>query len=150
MTALIRQRFKNDCMLCSIAMAVDIDYDTALGRWGDEFVAHVAAKGLYGQENIGKAFAAFDLEMNRDYWSLLGPASGVPRDFALPSGPFKSMLKGRRALVQARSKNYEGQSHVMFWNGAELFDPSPLKTYAWDECNPEHVWIFEERPWRRA
>ncbi len=54
------------------------------------------------------------------------------------------LLWGRRALVQVKSKNYEGQSHMVFWNGRKVFDPSPLRTFEWNEVEPQHVWLFNE------
>lgn len=146
MTDLVRQRHKNDCFLCCIIMAIGTTYETAAEKWGAEFVGAVAETGLYGQESIRRAFGAFGLEMNRDYISMLGPASGVPAEFAPRTSHLKSLLWGRRALVQVVSKNYAGQSHIIYWDGAQHFDPSPLKTYAWDEVEPQHVWLFRESP----
>lgn len=45
---------------------------------------------------------------------------------AMVSAP---LLWGRRALLSVPSTNHEGRWHLVYWDGRELFDPSP--------CPPE-------------
>lgn len=147
MTTLVQQRAKNDCFLCCLIMAVGTSYEFAITLWGEEFVAKVSADGLYGRPDIDRAFGEMGMHRDVDFKSFLGQASLEPavHEFAAAPGHMKALLWGRRALVQVKSKNYEGQSHIVYWDGVELFDPSPLQTYTWDEVQPEHIWLFDER-----
>lgn len=54
---------------------------------------------------------------------------------------------GRRALMSVPSLNHEGGSHLIFWNGLRVFDPSRLKTYTdFDQLLPNELTLFRETP----
>jgi hypothetical protein len=140
---IIKQRYEQDCFLCCIAMALDLDYDEALAKWGAELVDHVAAHGLVGRKNIDRAFSALGLQRDLDYVTILMEFPG-PEPWE--RAEIRKLLWGRRACIQVRSKNYENRFHVVYWDGERLIDPSNLKTYSdMGEVEPIFVWIFDER-----
>lgn len=144
----IRQRHEQDCFLCCIAMAIGMSYERAALRWGDELVNHVANSGLVGSKNIEKAFGSVGLQRDRDYTTVYAQ---IPGHAAWETAAeIKKFLWGRRACIQVESKNYRGRFHIIYWDGKELHDPSPLKTYTWHEVEPIFVWLFNESVARAA
>lgn len=150
MTELVQQRHQNDCFLCCLAMACATTYEAASEKWGDDFVSRIGRDGLYGKSDIDTAFAALGLQRDVHFRAYLCPgafATGeLGAEFAVvpTTAKLKQLIWGRRALVQVKSKNFEGKSHMLYWDGRAVFDPSRLKTFAWDEVDPEHVWLFQE------
>lgn len=140
----IKQRFEKDCFLTCIAMAAGIEYDLALYLFGDELVEKVKAKGTYGNL-VTEAFLRIGLVPDADYTVVNHCIVAEGNLFRLPPHSFRDLLWGRRACIQVKSKNYEGEYHIVFWDGRVLHDPSPLKTYEWDEVEPIYAWIFDER-----
>lgn len=141
---MIKQQFEQDCFLCCIAMAIGIPYPDALARWGDELVNHVANSGLVGSRRIEQAFSAVGLRRDLDYVTVYGALPGHASWET--AGESKKLLWGRRACLQVKSKNYSGRYHIVYWDGSALHDPSNLKTYTWDEVEPEYIWLFNEIP----
>lgn len=119
MTTLIQQRSGNDCVLASIAMArgaaawADVWTDSDLERV-------IASKGVSGYEP----------------W--LEQAGFKPHQFkeiqiwnATDQSIVRQLLWHRRALLSVHSLNIDQGHHMVFWDGFEVFDPSPLRSYAW-------------------
>lgn len=142
MTETIKQRYEQDCFLCCLAMAAGLPYDEALAKWGAEFVEHVSQNGLVGRIHIERAFSAIGLVRDDNYRTVIGIIPGNSDSQTAPT--FRDVLWGRRACVQVPSKNYAGRYHIVFWDGRELHDPSPLKTYTWSEVEPVWIWLFDE------
>lgn len=117
-------------------MAARLQYDDALEKFGEEFVARVKDTGTYDND-VKEAF------------SLLG---WLPEDYKklyimpeyVQTGFFKNMLWGRRACIQVRSKNFANGMHLVYWDGEEFHDPSTKRTYEWAEVEPIMIWLFKE------
>lgn len=149
-----KQRYEWDCFLACIAALVDGDYSAL---WNDmpeyhpgfdsrSFVDRMMAdRGIFGA-NIDAAFARAGLAKNTDYWcaSFVGgmqTSSGV-----------RNLLKGRRAILQVPSLNYENGMHIILWDGVTLHDPSPKQKYKWlnHSLQIEYAWVFNEQPTQGA
>jgi len=138
-TALVKQQSEKDCFLCCLAMALALTHDAVLAKLGDELAARVIEKGCYDKD-VAATFAALDLVENRDFFRLfIMPEYGT-------TGFIRNMLWGRRACIQVRSKNYTGEMHIVYWDGSALFDPSPKRTYEWNEVEPIYLWLFRDSP----
>lgn len=137
--ATIKQRFEKDCFLCCLAMARGVGYDLLLEeleRKAPGLLDRVKVSGLYDKD-VELAFGAAGFSAP-DYFRL----------FILPEyathGFIRNMLSGRRACIQVRSKNYGGEMHIVFWDGASLHDPSNKLTWKWEEVEPIYLWLFNE------
>ena len=139
MTEMVKQRHEKDCFLCCLAMALDLSLEALIARLGDELRERVITKGSYDKD-VEATFAALDLAVDRDFKRL----------FILPeygtTGFIRNLLWGRRACIQVRSKNYAGEMHIVYWDGAALFDPSNKRTYEWSEVEPVYLWLFRDAP----
>lgn len=138
----IKQRYEQDCFLCCIAMAAGVSYDDAIARWGNEFVEWVGQVGLHGQKNIDRAFDGLNLKRGAGYLVVYPVLPGNGKEW--PHDNWRNWLWKRRACIQVKSKNYPDRHHIVFWDGHQIHDPSPLKTYVWDEVEPVWVWLFDE------
>jgi len=142
----MKQRYEWDCFLCCITMAVDGDYDKLWLTTVDQkppfnlgalnFVQRMVEKrGIYG-DDIDKAFGQAGLQKDVDYWRV--PIYSTCIDCA------KSMLLGRRAILQAPSLNQEGGTHIVYWDGAQVHDPSPKQCYSWLQAmHLQYAWILK-------
>ncbi len=118
-------------------MATGTSYERAAEKWGAEFLAEVGEKGCFG-ENVDFAFNTLGLVKDRDYTLHYL----IPRDASVKFT--RNVLWGRRAILQVRSKNYPAESHMVYWNGERLFDPSNRLTYVWEEVEPAYFWLFND------
>lgn len=144
MTDIIKQRYdgdvqRKDCFLCCVAMAAWLSYEGIFIRLTDELQAIVRSRGPKGEDECDVIMQAGGFYREADYRTI----------FLLPefasTGFLKNMLWGRRALVQVRSLNYMDEQHLLFWDGAEVFDPSNARTWKWRDVEPVYLWLFNER-----
>lgn len=129
---------RKDCFLCCAAMAAGKSYDDSWGALTDDLREVMHVRGPKDKE-CAEVLRLLGLgEAIRDYTIL----------FRLPEfgtvGFMRNMLWGRRAMIQVPSKNYDGEMHIVYWDGRELHDPSNLRLYAWIEVEPVYVWLFDE------
>jgi hypothetical protein len=138
----IKQRYEQDCFLCCLAMAIGMSYDDAASKCGPELADAIKCSGLSQRANAERAFNALDLLCGRDYIPIRSTIEmkAVQHHAELA----KELLWGRRALIQVKSKNYDNRYHIVYWDGAELHDPSPLRTYTWEEVNPGWIWLLND------
>lgn len=129
-SVLVTQRATFDCVLACLAMAKGRDYDAL---WPQTFRDEVEkAQGTGKGDLHDRAFAMAGLERGRDCISVY--CRQLPVDFV------HKMLWGRRALVQVPSLNFEDASHYVYWDGAQLLDPSTKQRYLWlSSTAPEWV-----------
>ena len=119
MTTLIKQRSDNDCALAALAMALGAQtWDEV---WTEEDLAAVIKS-----QGVG----------NVDYWLL---RHGLKRKVHFKNIYVHGMsyhedlvgcLWRRRALLSVHSLNMPEGNHMVYWDGSEVFDPSPKRTYA--------------------
>lgn len=128
---LVQQRFTYDCALAALAMASGRPYDEL---WTPEFTAAIEAKkGTFG-EAWDKALEMAGFVRNEHFRSVY--VAQLPRAAVYP------MLWGRRALVQVISLNHPSASHIVFWDGNEVFDPSTKQAYRWlDQLAAAAEWV---------
>jgi hypothetical protein len=131
-----KQHGTYDCMLACIAMVVQRPYAEL---WPEEIRAECEQKkGVYG-ERVERCFQHAGLARNVDYWLVPVP------DFVVQSWFLRNIIKGRRALLQVPSLNHESTQHMVYWDGARIYDPSNKQVYRWlDQCAPNNLWIFNQ------
>lgn len=111
----IQQKTSSDCVLASIAMALDKPYDEV---WSSEDTKWTV-------DNRGIA--------DKDPWLK---KAGITRYkevhflYHMEQGYVHSLLWGRRALLSVHSLNIPGGYHMVYWDGQNLWDPSRQRTYA--------------------
>ena len=143
-----KQHFEYDCFLACITALVDGDYEKL---WHDmpEYDPRVDSRsfiqrmdkdrGILGA-NVDAAFERAGLSKNKDYWcaSFVG-------DMTISSN-VRQLLKGRRAILQVPSLNYENGMHIVLWDGETLHDPSPKQKYQWlnHSLQIHYAWVFNE------
>jgi hypothetical protein len=139
MTMLVQQRTPHDCAICCMAMLTGRAYEDVLATVGDAFDPE---KGM-GHEGQALERLGFDHTF----------ANGVPvgdftcchRGYAVSPEFFRDFAWGRRALMNVPSLNRPGGWHMIYWDGAKVWDPSILKTYdQWAQLRPEEMVIFRE------
>ena len=114
----ITQRNGNDCMLACIAMALHTTYDAV---WSEERARKVVADG--GVSDYDEWLQAAGLRTGRDYHWLY--TAGERQQV------IKAMLWGRRAILSVDSLNNKDGYHAVYWDGAQLWDPSPKSVFSY-------------------
>ena len=131
----IKQIGESDCFLACIAMVVG---QTIEKTFPEKFREEIEVIETTTGDNIDKAFNYAGLERDVDYWSI---AFGM----TLWNFQTRAMLRGRKVLLQVPSLNYQRGSHIIFWDGENIHDPSNKQIYQWlHQCNPEYIWIFNK------
>jgi hypothetical protein len=132
---LIKQQATFDCFLACIATVVQRPYEELFPA---DLRADIEAKQTCSGDNIDRAFACAGLVEKVDYWSHY--------IWQMPVAGVRSLLRGRRALLQVPSLNNPPPAmHIIVWTGSEIHDPSNKQTYRWlDQCAPQYVWTFNE------
>jgi hypothetical protein len=143
---MVKQQALYDCYLACMCMVLGITYEEITQRLGSEFVARIHTQGCYG-DDVDKMYASLGLINGRDFKRVYRfeirettKSYGSSAEFA------RSILWGRRALIQVKSVNDEGMHHVVYWDGFEFFDPSNRQLHQWDTLEPMNITIFNERP----
>jgi len=116
---LIQQRYKGDCAVASLAMFLGITYDEIL----EHFVKELEDQFSDGIWN-SKVF-----EVAKKYGVEL---TCIYKEFDLT----------RRSLVIVPSLIAKDRQHTIFWDGDNVYDPSPLKIY--DELPKSIAYIYRE------
>jgi hypothetical protein len=139
MSRLIQQRTAHDCAVCCLAMALGRVYETTLIEVGDTFDPE------RGMRYVTKALERLGLSYTFDNGEPTGDFVNMYRGHIMSPQFFRSLAWGRRALMSVPSLNFPGESHMVYWNGDRLLDPSALKVYErWDQLLPEELTLFRE------
>lgn len=131
-----KQQSQYDCCLAALTSMFELDY---YKTFPEEFLKEIEeAKGTHGK-NVDRAFEYAGLHKDIDYDAIWVPST-VPNSF-----PFH-MIWGRKALLQVPSVNFPKTSHMIAWDGREVWDPSNLQVYKFldHRCVIEWIWYFDE------
>jgi ABC-type bacteriocin/lantibiotic exporter with double-glycine peptidase domain len=131
---LVKQKGPSDCVLCSLAMAVKQPYTKLFSSKFREKV--LTSDGCY-DKLLTEAFKRAGLVEGENLKKIY--TENLDRHLV------NAIIWGRRALLQVPSLNYAKGSHMIYWNGRELLDPSNLQVYRFIEnVRPTYVWLFKE------
>jgi hypothetical protein len=120
-------------------MALGIKHSEVKRRFGRARWMQLHGRGIdHKSENW--LLERFGLAKDHDYRHLF------PQVHLANTAFLRHLLWGRRAIVSVTSKNNRDGMHAIYWDGKALFDPSPKKTYLWEEVEPVELLIFNERP----
>jgi hypothetical protein len=129
---LIRQRLRNDCAVCTIAMALDLTYEEVMAT-----AVKIGALEDRGMRAEYSVIESFGLKQMIDF-RIMHRGQLAPEYFLHFSW-------SRRAILAVPSLNIEDSFHSVYWSGTELFDPCTLKTYSkWDELRPDEIILIAE------
>lgn len=145
-----KQRYEWDCFLACITELVDGNYSELWGKNPDPvpgfdnrcFIDRMMKdRGIFGH-NVDAAFGHAGLRKDRDYW-----CASIVGDMQTATAT-RNLLRGRRAILQVPSLNYENGMHIVYWDGKELHDPSTKQTYKFLDHSLQihYAWVFNELP----
>lgn len=146
MTVLVQQRTPHDCGPCCLAMLTGRDYEDVVKVIGDAFTPSGDRPGLRDE---AEALTRLGYTYKFKNGELTADSNFVNRSRGWEISPeyFRSEMWGRRALVSVPSLNFPGKLHMVFWDGARIWDPSVLKVYiAFNELLPKGLVLFREAP----
>lgn len=128
---IIKERTNDDCAICAIAMATGSTYETVVAAAGPDYVPGV------GTDNECRILAALGYGPD-DILCISLPKSASP-------AVYYKMMWGRRALVGLPSLNHPAPAaHMLFWDGAQVLDPSNKQIYTLlEQLKPETVIMFK-------
>ena len=111
MTTLIQQKSNNDCVLAAIAMLAGKE------RWED----------LWTPEDLDAVIKSSGVSNHAD-WLLRAGLKEHRHYIEVHCGHISqhyicAMLRWRKALLSVHSLNNEHGYHMVYWDGAKLFDP---------------------------
>ena len=119
------QRIDRDCYICCVAMATSKTYEE-VSWFLTEFEWEVIEKrGTYG-DTLDRLWKAVGYTKGEDFVSIFVSEYELHSTSQL----MPKMLWGRRALLQVKSLNFEGESHMVYWDGHTLHDPSNKRQYS--------------------
>lgn len=138
---LVVQRTGHDCAICTIAMALGMTYDQVMAA-GLESKAFDPESGTRGASRI---LEALGLSNRFDRGNPVGDFVSRRRSFEISPAYFRGQIWGRRAVICVPSLNIPGGWHSIYWDGAQVWDPSPRKRYeTFDDLHPEEIILFRE------
>lgn len=135
---MVKQITPSDCFAACVAMALGMRYSVLRRKMGRALWDKIRKHGT-GFQDTKALLAKCGLHYEHDYWVYF------PSNHLVQTHFLRVLLNGRRAIVSVNSKNNRDGQHAIYWDGARLFDPSPRKTYAWDEVEANQIVIFNER-----
>jgi hypothetical protein len=139
MTKLVQQRNLTDCVICSLAMATDLSYETVLEKVGD---LYDIKEGLRYES---KALNRLGFSNEYENGQSIGDFTTYYRGFYISPEFFLSTAWGRRALLSVPSLNFAGKWHMLYVDGRKVYDPSTLDRYErYDQLKPEYITVFRE------
>jgi len=107
----IKQEDKNGCGIACLAMWLDMKYDGVRSQYFDD--GRFEEKGLTDWD-MWRVFSFHHVPVKKWKWSSIDE------------------LEGWKAILTVKSINQKNAWHYVYWDGAELHDPSPGKTYTVD------------------
>ncbi len=141
MIALIRQRTRHDCAICTIAMALDRAYD-------EVHAAGVESKGFdpeVGTRSEQGILKHLGLSSTYENGRAVGDFIDTRKGYETSTEAFRDRAWGRRAILTVPSLNIVGGWHSVYWTGSQLLDPCLLKTYeSFDQLHPTEMILFRE------
>ncbi len=136
-----RQRGNWDCMLASLATALQRDYGAL---WSEAFQAKVEANGGTYGDLVTQAWAELNMLKDVDYFQ-----TPVMVKFSHPAfiRAYLDNFGPARVLLQVPSLNDEGKAHLIFYHRGQLYDPSNRKRYETiaDLTEIQWVTVFDEK-----
>ncbi|MGD8777702.1 MAG: hypothetical protein PVH88_01940 [Ignavibacteria bacterium] len=115
---LIKQRYKGDCAVASLAMFLGISYDEIIKHYSEELEV-MFENGVWDHKTFEVA-EKYGVELTCVYKDF---------DFSKPS------------MLIIPSFNLKDKNHMVFWDGEKVFDPSPAIVY---KSKPENIlYIFQ-------
>jgi len=126
-------------------MAANVSHAYIRGRLTHEELAEMDLHGTSGPL-LDKIMKIAGFTRDQDFKSV-HPSFLLIADYRQEKyRELRSLLWGRRAIIQVPSLNLEGEMHVVYWDGSALFDPSTKLRYERWEDVPlnNYITIFNE------
>jgi len=110
----IKQKDENGCGIACLAMWLGMEYEEVRDQYFDD--GRFEDRGLTDWD-MWRVFSFHHVPIKKWRWK------GIEE------------LQGWKAILGVESLNYPGAYHYVYWDGEELHDPSPGKTYTVDMLN---------------
>lgn len=147
MTTLIAQRTPHDCMICCIAMATGMRYETVMLAGLDTKAFDPAS----GCRNEQKLLEELGFSNKYDNGESVGDFMSIHRDWSYTPEFFLRFAWGRPSILAVPSLNNENGWHAVYYSGRNLYDPSPKLTYTtFRQLKPDNIVLFREGTLRRV
>ena len=133
MTELVPQRDGRDCVVCCLAMALGLTYE--------EILDHLPPGCSYFEETdvgLQTPHAHAILKRNCYGFKFIFPESDPSDGTVMPK------VGDEPALITIRSLNREGSTHMVYWDGEELYDPSPGKRVEINSLKPWYAQVVRK------
>lgn len=138
MTTMVQQRSATDCVICCLAMLTGLSWDDVMAAVCDLY------RPDEGIRNEHEALKRLGYDSAYENGHPVGDFVVRNRGIFAPEA-FRNFAWGRRALLSVPSLNIAGGLHMVYYDGATVFDPSPLKSYnRFEDLNPEIIAVFRE------
>lgn len=143
MSAAIRQRTSDDCLICCIAMATGRTYEEVMAAAGDLYEPGKGTKATDALlQRLGLRHRQLNSQTDGDFSTRYRRASETP-------DAFRMQTWGRRAILCVPSLNDADadreDGHAVYWDGAQLHDPSTRLRYEnWGDLKPGEITVFRE------
>lgn len=124
-------------------MALGISYEKMAAKLPADFLTIIQTQGTFGFR-VDQLYVYAGLENERDYKTLYRSSNPESSNYT-DARWMREFLVGSRAILQVPSLNYENSSHIVYWDGIELFDPSVLSKYTWDRVEPSYIRLFKDK-----
>jgi len=129
MTTYIEQRYRNDCAVAAIAMALDVDYDYLHKLVLDADIYKPDGPGGISFHDMLPLITKLGLVESNPYKGIHGDVTIKHKSFHISPEYFTSTLWGRPSVLSVPSLNQAGKRHAIFYDGDKLYDPSPRTKY---------------------
>lgn len=135
-TELVEQQEGLDCFVACAAMAEGTTYEDIAARLGKEKMDVIKELGTYGRL-LDSCLDTLGWVRDVDYRA----ARGFTGHYS-----FQTLywLFERPAILQVESINFENESHLVYWDGKKILDPSKLKKYTTEDLSKgcQNAWLF--------
>lgn len=129
---LIQQRTTDDCVICTVAMALSASYEDVMAMALDNAL-YTAGVGCKRDYYLIERFGHRQMETFR----VLDRGVLAPEFFL-------HLSWRRRAILAVPSLNFPGL-HSVYFDGRAVQDPSTLRTYTnWKDLRPEEMILFAD------
>lgn len=98
-----------------------------------------------GTHSVHEIIKELGLEYKYENGESVGDFITTHKSYPIEPAFYRNMAWGRRAILSVPSLNIENGVHAVYYDGHEIFDPSPKLTYTkFSDLKPSHIVLFRE------
>ena len=148
----IYQEDNHSCNICAWAMVTDRSREQLFDIVGHDGSEHCDKSpcghvGIHSEE-MTYAVLQIGYAVTPLHTDLVWVDCDWPRPRAAPQWPaIWDVMQGRRAVIDVKSKHFEGGWHAVAWDGTHVLDPQRHSPYHTDDLNDDivsTVWLAHQ------